>query len=84
MNLYIGQPLDEVAGRFPEPSLRYSMPNEEGTLTVLEYDGFMVGYDAADQIEFINIYSEKVNPGLNGGPRRHPGGPSGGKAGRTR
>ncbi|MEF3303529.1 hypothetical protein, partial [Paenibacillus sp. GYB003] len=54
-----------VKQKFEAPANEYEMDDDKDPITVFEYDGFTVGFNATS-VEFIEITSGDVNPGLNG------------------
>lgn len=55
-----------VKKKFDDPVAEFEMDDEQDSVTVCEYEGFSVGFNAAGTVEFIEITSKDVNPGLNG------------------
>lgn len=55
-----------VVGKFDKPVTEFEMDDGQDPVTVYEYDGFIVGFNADDIVEFVEITSKDVNPGLNG------------------
>lgn len=55
-----------VAQKFSDPLKEFVMEDEQDPLTVFEYEGFIVGFNNAGLVEFIEITSDEVNPGLGG------------------
>ncbi|PYI56497.1 DUF4309 domain-containing protein [Paenibacillus flagellatus] len=55
-----------VTQKFGEPVSEYVMEDERDPISVVEYEGFAVGFNAGKTVEFIEITSKDVNPGLNG------------------
>jgi hypothetical protein len=55
-----------VKKKFDDPVSEFEMDDEQDSVTVCEYEGFSVGFNAAGTVEFIEITSKDVNPGLNG------------------
>lgn len=55
-----------VVEKFDQPLYEYEMDDEFAPLTVYEYEGFIVGFNAKERVEFVEITSKDVNPGLGG------------------
>jgi hypothetical protein len=66
MGLAINDLLKKVTDKFGEPQESYVMEDPTEPITVYEYEGFSVGFNESKQIQFIDVSSTKVNPGLNG------------------
>lgn len=49
-----------------KPKDQFVMDDESGSLTVYDYEGFAVGFNAKSQVEFVDVTSPDVDPGLNG------------------
>ncbi|OMF37053.1 hypothetical protein BK133_07540 [Paenibacillus sp. FSL H8-0548] len=44
----------------------YRLEEASGSINVLEYDGFALGINHNQKIQFIEVYSELISPGLSG------------------
>ncbi|MDF2715342.1 MAG: hypothetical protein K0R28_2267 [Paenibacillus sp.] len=55
-----------VKQKFDEPVTEFEMDDEQDPVSVFEYEGFTVGFNTAGKVEFIEITSKDVNPGLGG------------------
>jgi hypothetical protein len=66
MGLAINDLLEKVTDTYGEPQNSYVMEDPAEPITVYEYEGFSVGFNESHQIQFIDVSSTKVNPGLNG------------------
>ncbi len=66
MGCYLYEPLQNVALKFGEPLEQFEMSDDQGTLQVWNYNGFAVGFDANEEVKFIEVSSDAINPGLNG------------------
>jgi hypothetical protein len=55
-----------VVQKYAEPSSQFELEDERDPITVYEYDGFNIGFNRTDKVEFIEIMTDEVNPGLNG------------------
>jgi hypothetical protein len=66
MGLAINDILEKVTDKYGEPQVSYVMEDPVQPITVYEYEGFSVGFNPSHLIQFIDVSSTKVNPGLNG------------------
>lgn len=65
MGFSIGDSMARVTERFGKPFGSTAMIDGNDALTVYEYPGFMFGVDRNQSIVFIEVNSDRVNPGLN-------------------
>ncbi|MEX1028635.1 MAG: DUF4309 domain-containing protein [Paenibacillaceae bacterium] len=56
---------DQVLERFGKPLSESIMNDGSDPLQIYEYPGFIIGFNSANQIVFIEVNSSEVNPGLN-------------------
>lgn len=56
----------EVMARFPKPNDTFAMPDADGTLTIHDYGSYMIGFNDANRVVFIDVFTEEVNIGLKG------------------
>jgi hypothetical protein len=66
MGLAIHDPQLKVIAQYGNPADTYVMEDPTEPITVYQYEGFSVGLNGANEIQFIDVSSAKVNPGLNG------------------
>ncbi|MEB3100189.1 hypothetical protein [Ferviditalea candida] len=66
MGFKIHDKADDVLRRFGQPTDRFQMDDPSFPITVYEYPGFSIGFNPAEEIVFIEVNSDKINPGLNG------------------
>jgi hypothetical protein len=66
MGIAIGEAADKTVKLHGNPASTYVMEDAEDPITVYEYDGFNVGYNAKKLVEFIEILKSDADPGLNG------------------
>lgn len=57
---------DAVTSKYGKPKEQFQMEDEVDPITVYDYSDFMVGYNKQNQLQFIDIRSSEINPGLNG------------------
>lgn len=62
----IGDSSDAVADRYGQESDSYSLEDEAGMIQVLEYDGFAVGINKDDKVQFVEVYKAQIPAGLGG------------------
>jgi hypothetical protein len=66
MGLAINELQQNVVNKYGVPKESYVMDDPTEPITVYQYEGFSVGFNSANKIQFIDVSSDKVNPGLNG------------------
>lgn len=66
MGLAIGELQEEVLTQYGKPIESYIMDDPTEPLTVYTYEGFSIGFNSSKEIQFIDVSSVKINPGLNG------------------
>jgi hypothetical protein len=66
MGLALNDIQQNVVSRYGEPNESYVMEDPAEPITVYQYEGFSVGFNSGKRIQFIDVSSDKVNPGLNG------------------
>lgn len=66
MGLTINLSKDVIKAKFGMPDEEYVMDDPNDPITVYEYTGFMIGHNKQNLIAFIDVNSDRVNPGLNG------------------
>lgn len=57
---------DAVTGKYGKPKEQFQMEDETDPITVYDYTDFLVGFNKQNQLQFIDIRSSDINPGLNG------------------
>ncbi|UUZ79927.1 hypothetical protein LJK88_33620 [Paenibacillus sp. P26] len=57
---------DEIKQRFGKPKEEFSMENDADPITVYDYGYFMVGFNGKNELQFIDVRSPEIDPGLNG------------------
>lgn len=65
MGFSVGDAMSAVISRFGKPLGESVMQDGDTTLIVYEYPGFMFGADRQQSIVFIEVNSDRINPGLN-------------------
>jgi hypothetical protein len=66
MGLAINELQQNVVSKYGEPNESYVMDDPTEPITVYQYEGFSVGFNSANKIQFVDVSSDKVNAGLNG------------------
>jgi hypothetical protein len=66
MGIRLKDTKSSVRSRYGEPAEEFIMNDERDPITVMAYKGFSVGFNSNGLVEFIEITSRDVNPGLNG------------------
>jgi hypothetical protein len=66
MGLAIGELQEKTIAQYGKPIESYIMEDPTKPITVYQYEGFSVGFNTANEIQFIDISSADLNPGLNG------------------
>jgi hypothetical protein len=66
MGLAIHDLQEKVIAQYGKPADSYVMEDPTEPITVYQYEGFSIGFNGTNEIQFINVSSAKVNPGLNG------------------
>lgn len=57
---------DTVTSKYGKAKEQFKMEDEEDPITVYDYTDFLVGFNKQEQLQFIDIRSSDINPGLNG------------------
>jgi hypothetical protein len=66
MGVAIGDTKDRTVTLHGSPTGSYTMEDGDDPITVSEYEGFYVGYNKKQLVEFVEIADASVDPGLNG------------------
>jgi hypothetical protein len=66
MGLAIHDLQEKVIAQYGKPADSFVMEDPTEPITVYQYEGFSVGFNSTNEIQFIDVSSAKVNPGLNG------------------
>ncbi len=66
IGLAIGEPQEKVIIQYGKPLESYIMEDATEPFSVYQYEGFSIGFNSANEIQFIDISSADINPGLNG------------------
>jgi hypothetical protein len=66
MGLAIGEAQEKAVAQHGKPPESYIMEDPTEPITVYQYEGFSIGFNADNKIQFIDVSSSKVNPGLSG------------------
>jgi hypothetical protein len=66
LGLTLNSPKDNVTARYGKPKEQFTMDEDNDPITVYDYTDFLVGFNKKNQLQFIDIRSADINPGLNG------------------
>lgn len=66
MGITLADTTASVTLRLGKPENEYTMEDETDPIVAYEYRGFIVGFSKAKLVQFVEITSGEVNPGLNG------------------
>ncbi|QGQ97396.1 DUF4309 domain-containing protein [Paenibacillus psychroresistens] len=66
MGLAIGEAQEKAIVQYGKPLETYIMEDPAEPITVYQYDGFSIGFNTTNGIQFVDVSSTKVNPGLSG------------------
>jgi hypothetical protein len=66
MGLTLKASPETVVSKFGKPDEQYTMDDETDPLTVYDYSDFLVGFNKDNQLQFVDVRSSEINPGLNG------------------
>ena len=66
MGIKIGDTIPQVIRLHGDAVQQYEMADEKNPITVYVYDGFEVGFNSSQQVEFVDVFAPHVDPGLNG------------------
>jgi hypothetical protein len=66
MGLAIGELQEKAIVLYGKPIESYIMEDPTKPITVYQYEGFSIGFNTANEIQFIDVSSAKLDPGLNG------------------
>lgn len=57
---------DAVTRKYGKPKTQFVMEDDSDPITVYDYTDFLVGFTQQNQLQFIDVRSGDINPGLNG------------------
>lgn len=66
LGLAIDDPMLMVSSLFGKPDEQYVMEDGSEVLVVHNYPGFTIGFNEHEGVHFIDIYSQDMDPGLQG------------------
>ncbi|MFC5452505.1 DUF4309 domain-containing protein [Paenibacillus aestuarii] len=66
MGLKLGTSKDFVLKRFGTAKKQFNMDEDQDTLQVYDYTDFSVGFNAQDALQFVDVRSFDIDPGLQG------------------
>lgn len=66
MGIRYGDKQEKVKAQFGNPKNIFTMEDPAEPITVYDYKDFSVGFNKANLVEFVDVSSSQVEPGLNG------------------
>ncbi len=66
MGLSIGADKTIALAKFGTYKNQFIMDEDEETITVYEYADFSIGFNAGNKLEFVDVHSPDIDPGLGG------------------
>ncbi|TCZ74297.1 hypothetical protein E0485_20170 [Paenibacillus albiflavus] len=66
MGLQLNASQSVVSNTFGNPKSEHKLEDDGGVIHVLNYDDFSIGLNTKSQVEFIEIHSDEIDPGLGG------------------
>jgi hypothetical protein len=66
LGLALKTPQNDVLAKLGEAKNKFVMDDDADPVTVYEYDGFSVGFNKNDTLEFVDVRSAGIDPGLHG------------------
>lgn len=66
MGLQIGTYKNTVLDRFGEAANKFVMDEDADAITVYEYVDFSVGFNKANELAFVDVHTDDIDPGLGG------------------
>ncbi|UQZ82758.1 hypothetical protein SK3146_01918 [Paenibacillus konkukensis] len=57
---------ETVTDKYGDPKQQFQMEDDTDPITVYDYTDFLVGFNKNNELQFIDIRSSEINPGLNG------------------
>lgn len=57
---------EEITEKLGKPKNTFLMEDDADPITVYDYTDFLAGFNQKNQLQFIDIRSESIDPGLNG------------------
>jgi len=66
MGLQLKASQSAVSNKFGNPKSEHKLEDDGGVIHVLGYEDFSIGLNTKSQVEFIEIHSDEIDPGLGG------------------
>jgi hypothetical protein len=66
MGLKLGTSKDVVLERFGKAKKQFVMDADEDAIQVYDFTDFSVGFNSKDVLEFVDVHSTEIDPGLRG------------------
>ncbi|TVY08327.1 DUF4309 domain-containing protein [Paenibacillus cremeus] len=66
LGLTLKTDLSEIKAKLGEPKDTFVMDDDADPITVYNYSDFQVGFNKQNQLQFVDVRSHDIDPGLNG------------------
>ncbi|TDF95897.1 DUF4309 domain-containing protein [Paenibacillus piri] len=66
LGLTLKSTVETVTAKYGKPKEQFVMDDDSDPITVYDYTDFLVGFNKSNLLQFIDIRSSEINPGLNG------------------
>jgi hypothetical protein len=66
MGLQIGASKDKVLKLFGKASVQFIMDEDTDAISVYEYTDFSIGFNVKSELEFVDVHTSEIDPGLGG------------------
>jgi hypothetical protein len=66
MGLQLNTSKSTVITKFGEPQNQHKLEDDGGVINVMNYDDFSVGLNTDNQVEYIEVQTDEIDPGLGG------------------
>jgi hypothetical protein len=66
MGLKLGADKGSVLGRFSKAKDQFIMDEDTDPVTVYDYTDFSIGFNKQNKLEFVNVHTADIDPGLRG------------------
>jgi len=66
MGLSLNASKAAVIGKFGEPKSQHILADDAGSVQVFEYNDFAIGFKGDGRLEYVEVLSDRIDPGLRG------------------
>ncbi|MNI33166.1 hypothetical protein D3C73_870990 [compost metagenome] len=66
MGLKLGSAKSDVLKKFGAAVQEFVMDEDEAAISVYEYTDFSIGFNVKNQLEFVDVHTAEIDPGLGG------------------